>query len=771
VALFFFLGAAWARLDTASKKSTLLDDLHTHLYLTGRVAEEPKVYANRTVYVLEAWEARQENWRETLKEKVELVVYRPLERSANTAQEPAGDEIPQAATPRPTNRTVVTHVPYPSYRYGDVLRVYGQLRLPPTARNPGEFDYRAYLARRGVFTRMSVEPTDVRLLGHRPKNLILEWVYGVKTRALAVIESALPAREAGTLAAVLFGDQERLDEEDVEVYRTLGTYHVFAVSGQQVGFVLFLALVLARLPGGAPALQLALGGLLILFYMVLTGFTPSVTRAGIMALVGLGAMVREEEADPYTALAAATLVILLWRPYELLGPGLLLSLAATWGIIYLNPTLEATVSVLPPWRRYLTVTVAAQTGVAWLIAYYFQLFSPGALLANLLVLPAIGAVTILGMLLIPLAGLWPAMAGALTLACGGLLDGLGSLLAALSEVRGLALTVPRPGPWSAALYFGGLILAREAWCQRARIPWKRLWPVPVTALLLALLAACLPLGTPRLEVVFLDVGQGDAIYLRTPGGRHVLIDAGGPPPGRQSNYDPGAKTVVPFLQRRGVRHLDLVISTHPHGDHIEGLFSVLEKIPASLVLLPPQSCFGASYEAFTAFLDSRHLPYREVRRSHRILLDPEVELVVLNPPAPGDGLNLTKEWTENDYSLVVKCTYKETGFLLTGDIQAAAMQDLRQADALGALPSSLKSTVFKVPHHGSANGLAEDFLAAVDPQVVVISVGEGNDFGHPSPQVLAFWRARSVPLYRTDEHGAVTFISDGCRLAVRTVLP
>jgi len=482
-------------------------------------------------------------------------------------------------------------------------------------------------------------------------------------------------------------------------------------------------------------------------------------------------MVREEEADPYTALAAATLVILLWRPYELLGPGLLLSLAAAWGIIYLNPTLEAMASVLPPWRKYLTVTVAAQTGVAWLIAYYFQLFSPGALLANLLVLPAIGAVTILGMLLIPLAGLWPAMAGALTLACGGLLAGLGSLLAALSEVRGLALTVPRPGPWSAALYFGGLILAREAWCQRARIPWKRLWPVPVTALLLALLAACLPLGTPRLEVVFLNVGQGDAIYLRTPGGRHVLIDAGGPPPGRQSNYDPGAKTVVPFLQRRGVRHLDLVISTHPHGDHIEGLFSVLEKIPASLVLLPPQSCFGASYEAFTAFLDSRHLPYREVRRSHRILLDPEVELVVLNPPVPGDGLNLTKEWTENDYSLVVKCTYKETGFLLTGDIQAAAMQDLRQADALGALPTSLKSTVFKVPHHGSANGLAEDFLAAVDPQVVVISVGEGNDFGHPSPQVLAFWRARSVPLYRTDEHGAVTFISDGCRLAVRTVLP
>ncbi|MGB9886983.1 MAG: DNA internalization-related competence protein ComEC/Rec2 [Moorellales bacterium] len=821
LALFFFLGAAWARIDVASGQSTLLDDLHTYLYLIGRVAEEPKVYANRTVYVLEAWEARQENWRESLKEKVEVVVYQPREKTQGGATDKAlareekdkgdngagpylaerGGGIRQAeaatrgpealplatGTPRPaaaaaaaTGRVRDTAgvapsvaptsganvggnpiAPAPPYRYGDILQVYGQLKLPPTARNPGEFDYRAYLARRGILTRMSVEPADVRLLGHRPKSLITEWVYEVKARALAVIESGLPSREAGTLTAVLFGDQERLDEQDVEVYRTLGTYHVFAVSGSQVGFVLFLALLLARPAGGAPAVKLALGGGLILFYLALTGFTASVTRAGVMALVGLVALARGERADSYTALAAATLTILLWRPYELLEPGLELSLAATWGIVYLNPFLDEVFSSLPPWRRYLTVTLAAQAGVAWLIAYYFNLFSLAALPANLIVLPAIAAATVLGLALVPLAGLGPGLAVALAWTAGGLLYGLSEVLALLARIKALTLSVPRPPLWTAALYFGALVLAREAWRRRSRINWKRWWPLPAATLMLTFLASCLPLASSGLEVVFLDVGQGDAIYLRTPAGRQVLIDAGGPPPGSQSGYDPGARTVVPFLQRRGVRHLDLVISTHPHGDHLQGLFSVLEKIPASLVLLPPRSYFGASYADFTAFLDGRHLSYREVSRGDRILVDPEVEMVVLSPPAPGDNPGAAPEWTENDYSLVVKCTYKDTSFLLTGDIQAAAMRHLLLAEARGALPANLASTVFKVPHHGSANGLAEDFLAAVNPQAVVISVGEGNNFGHPSPEVIAFWRDRSVPLFRTDTHGAVTFRSNG----------
>jgi len=179
VALFFFLGAAWGRVDLTGKRSALLDDLNTHLYLIGRVAEEPRVYSNRTVYVLEAWEVRQGERREAVKEKVEVSVYRPRGK-AQGGEETSASTWGMGAT---QGRTVT--LGYPIYRYGDVFEVYGQLELPPTARNPGEFDYRTYLARRGIFTRMGVEPQDVRLLGHRPASLIMELVYAAKARALA----------------------------------------------------------------------------------------------------------------------------------------------------------------------------------------------------------------------------------------------------------------------------------------------------------------------------------------------------------------------------------------------------------------------------------------------------------------------------------------------------------------------------------------------------------------------------------------------------------
>lgn len=828
VALFFFLGAAWGRLDLAQKRSSLLDDLNTHLYLIGRVAEEPRVYANRVVYILEAWEVRQGDWREAVREKVEVSVYRPRRKAqgggglgggqagekkggggregwaaagsgtegarlaAGNAAVAAGAAVAghggdgASTAPAGANAAAggvggspVPAATAPPYRYGDVLMVYGQLELPPTARNPGEFDYRTYLARRGIFTRMGVEPQDARLLGHRPASPVMELVYAAKGRALAAIEQALPPREAGILAAVLFGDQERLEEEDVEVYRTLGVYHVFAVSGQQVGFVLLLAVAASSALRLGRRGRLLLGGALVIFYMALTGFSPSVTRAGVMALVGLVAATLGEEPDPYTALAAAALAILVWRPYELFGPGFQLSFLATWGLIYLYGLFDELLAFLTAWRSYVAVTLAAQTAVLWHTAYYFNLLSPGALPANLLVLPAIGAVTTVGLLLLFLSLLLPALGSLLAVACGGLLYGLSEALAALAAVKGLALAVAKPPWWSGALYLAALIGFREAWRNRFALPPLARGQPGAAAVLAAIPLAVLtvwlllPGRTNSLEVVFLDVGQGDATYIRTPAGRHILIDGGGTPAGLESGFDVGEKVVAPFLLRRGVHRLDLVVSTHPDGDHLQGLFAVLRRVPASMVLMPPRYLFGQGYAAFLAFLAEQGIPYREVSRGAVVQVDPGIYLAVLNPPlgpeaGAGPASPRGSGSPENNRSLVLKMAVNEVSFLFTGDIEAEAMAELVNAYQGG---SGLRSTVFKVPHHGSPYGLEEDFLAAVSPRLAVIQVGAKNNFGHPAPAVLEYWQRRQVPVYRTDRHGAITVLSDGHGVVVKTVLP
>ncbi|MBC7336300.1 MAG: ComEC/Rec2 family competence protein, partial [Clostridia bacterium] len=264
---------------------------------------------------------------------------------------------------------------------------------------------------------------------------------------------------------------------------------------------------------------------------------------------------------------------------------------------------------LPPWRRYLTATLAAQVAVLWHTALYFNIVSLGALLANLLVLPVIGAVTVLGLLLLFASLLLPALASSLALACGGLLYGLSESLAVLAGTPGVVLAVASPPWWSGLGYLGLLAALPELRLRRAAL--RPLFAAKRPALIFVLgLLPCLVLTAWRLapgrpgilEVVFLDVGQGDATYVRTPAGTNLLIDAGGTPAGRKHTFDVGEKVVLPYLVRRGVKRLDLVVSTHPDADHLQGLFGVLRHLPASLVVLPPPSLFGQGYTEFLTFL-------------------------------------------------------------------------------------------------------------------------------------------------------------------------
>lgn len=271
--------------------------------------------------------------------------------------------------------------------------------------------------------------------------------------------------------------------------------------------------------------------------------------------------------------------------------------------------------------------------------------------------------------------------------------------------------------------------------------------------LLALVAATIWLALPglpdgRLRIYFLDVGQGDAILIRVPDGRQILVD-GGPSPTALLN-ELGA--VLPFWDRS----LDLVVLTHPDGDHITGLIPLLDRYRVAQVLDVSQSDAAPEAGPWRARLAQLGTPRILAQRGMRMPVD-GLALTVLNP---GPTLLTGTASDDNNNAIVLRLDYGGTAFLLTGD----AEREAEEAMIAAGLP--LRADVLKIGHHGSAGASSPAFLAAVAPRIAVIQVGAENTFGHPHPDVLA--RLAGIDILRTDQRGRIEVISDGKQVWAKT---
>ncbi len=254
----------------------------------------------------------------------------------------------------------------------------------------------------------------------------------------------------------------------------------------------------------------------------------------------------------------------------------------------------------------------------------------------------------------------------------------------------------------------------------------------------------------ELEVHFIDVGQRDAILIRTINGKNMLIDSG------SREY---AVKVLDYLHEQGIGELDIVVATHPDEDHIGAMSEVIKKIKIDAFYMPDKVHNTIAFEQMIDMLKNRKVSVFEALAGNYLYFDEGVDLLVLNP---GDRI-----YTDNNnYSIVLKLIYGTNSFLFTGDIDA-----VNEYALISDFGDLLDSDILKLAHHGSSGSSAPEFIDAVSPVAAVVSAGIGNSYGHPHQSVSRYLQARGVPLYRTDEQGSIVFYSDGQNIRVNCAEP
>ena len=671
------------------------------------------------------------------------------------------------------------------YLPGDVLRV-NRLRLhrPRTAGNPGAFDFRGLMRRRGIHAVGGVTKAErLHLLrradGYGVARTLERWRQNLR----AAVSGLLPAPYDAVFLAIVLGHKGSLPAAIQNDFRAAGVAHLLVVSGLHVGFAaaatLFgwrqvLRTVRSRLPrawlpGWRPTPMAAMLSLPpVLLYGCLVGWRVPTLRAALMVGCYLLALGIERRSDPRYALVLAAVLIVLVDPWAFADVGFRLSFAAVAAILL------ATAAVLNPYptppgmgqrvRRYLltyvTASAAAYLGTLPILMQAFHTVPSFGILTNLLLLPLVGVLVPAGVLALGLLVLWPAAGPAVF----GLLAYPISLLVSLTE---FIADLPRaqlhgaaPSLLMIAAYYGAL----------ASLVFARRWPKRLAyagacALVLLLGAGwqVLEARSERLRVTFLDVGTGDAILVQAPGNRNLLIDGGGTYDGR---FDVGARVVAPVLWDRYIRRLDLVALTHPHPNHARGLVSVLRLFPTDHLLTngtPMEDDYLRDILAAGERWNTQHHTALSGRREWRW---GDLRLTVLSPPSTAEQARMPwNPGSENDRSLVMLLQYGEVRILLTGDIQHATEH------WLAAHRDDLRADVMQVPHHGSKTSTLPDFVRRVRPRDGIISLGAGNPYGHPHPRVLNTLAEQRVRVWRTDVHGAVTVSTDGSTYEILTHYP
>ena len=650
----------------------------------------------------------------------------------------------------------------PAPRPGDFVEVTARIGTPRTFRNPGAFDYAAYLGARRIALVGSVKSARLVRIDPERRSVFARILPGTRGAIVAaLVRAGAGGREdtVALLAALLVGERDDLPADFEESLIRAGVYHIIALSGFNVALVAGIVSGLLRLLHLPPWARRLVLGIVVLAYWAVARTSGSMSRAALMAILQIGGAALGRRVPGIGSMSSALVILLAIGPMWIDDAGFQLSFAATFGILVAaSPRGAGRGGSTPPGagtiarsaetaRRGLAaslrISAAALAGTALLSARHFQTLTPIALASNLIAVPLAAALLVLSVGVTLLEGFWHQASAGLVAVCDSLALGLDRLCTTVTLVPWGSFYVIPPS-WPLVV----LGLAAMAGIAYGRTAVRR----SATALLVAAIALTamrgrMPRPTGRLEIVVLDVGQGDAIVVRFPHGPTMLVDAGGL---ARSSFDVGARVVAPALRAMGILRLDVLAITHAHRDHLGGAPAIVRQMRPAAIWLGRMPRDDAEVGGLLDLAARLGIPVVYPRSGVRIGMGGSV-VEVHNPgrqAAPASGVS-------NDDSLVLRLGFGGRHALLTGDLEREG-----EATLVGA-GRDLRAELLKIPHHGSRTSSTEAFLLSVRPRIAAISVGAANPWGHPDRGLVYRLETEGIAVVRTDRDGAVQFTTDG----------
>ena len=570
----------------------------------------------------------------------------------------------------------------------------------------------------------------------------------IRGRAAEALDRRL-GTQAGVASALVLAERDGIPRELWDAFARSGTAHLLSISGFHVGVIAALLggiLSAAALPPRRRAAGIAIG---VWAYVLVIGAPTSATRAAWMTSAFVLGRLRQTPARTLGALGLSMLMIALLRPSAVAGAGFQLTVTGTAGILIMTKWIMLHWP-RHPWREWIASPVAAGIGAsvftAPVLAYHFGQIPLLSLPSSILLTPMVAAAVPGVILTIVMDVLHVPGAAAAGMGAEGLLLAVTRIAAWLGALPGtVALVTPREAALLTAGAIAPLVLATAAWRTRPAIR-AAVSVLTALATLWAGQAALSLAGRGTLQITAIDVGQGDAIAIRTPRGRWLLVDAG---PRGFGGTDAGLTRVVPYLNGQGARRLEAIVLSHPDEDHAGGLGAVLRNVSTRAVLGPGLGSGQSGHMLGLAEALEAGVPWRRAVEGDMWQTD-GVVFRVLNPPRSAGALD---PGDPNDWSVVMRVEFGEFSALLMGDasddIEARVMAEGAAAEV----------TLLKVGHHGSITSSAEAFVRETSPEYAVIPVGARNRYGHPNPVVLARLQRAGARILRTDTQGTVTVIA------------
>lgn len=637
---------------------------------------------------------------------------------------------------------------------GDILKFKGKFEKGDIARNYNGFNYRNYLKQSKIYgivmaeeiNYISTEKDSYFIMGHLRSNLEKQ------------IDNLYKDDYSEFLKGILIGNKSGLDEEIIKNFQKASISHILAISGLHISFILVgLNYLLQKIINNRKINNLILICFLI-FFLVLTGSSVSCMRACIMNIFIILSSIFNRKNNFYRSFFISFILIIILNPYNILNQGLWLSYLGTIGIVLVfnllyksfNKKLKLQNKISIFILKSFTLSLSAQILIFPIMVYFFNNISLIFFISNIIISFFIAPILIVGYTSI---SIFSPISKILAIVENSMICFVFQTANFVSKIPFSNIFIITPNIIFIILYYFSLFIF-VIYFKNNRFLVLRFFIKPLKSkkkilknficivLILTIIFNINKLDF-SLKIYFVDVGQGDCTVIKTPLGKNIIIDGG---EGNSGKYDYGEKVVFPYLLDRGINKIDYLIVSHFDSDHVGGLIYILQNMKVEKILIGLQVKNSEQLEDLIKISKQKRIEIITLQKEDKIKLDKNIEIEVLWP----DKNNLILENELNNNSLVFKLKYNNFSIFFTGDIEKIAEEKIAKECI-----QSLSSTIIKAPHHGSKTSSTEELIKKVNPKVVLIGVGEKNNFGHPSLEVLKRYEKANAQIYRTDLNGEI----------------